>query len=66
MEISNKEIVNNPANLSKNGDEILKKFASSIKENDKQLDYFHILENISNQKLEKDIINSIFSDRNII
>ncbi len=42
------------------GNDLLKSFALSIKENPNELDYFHILESISNQKVDKEIVNSIF------
>jgi hypothetical protein len=42
------------------GNDLLKNFSLSIKENPNELDYFHILESISNQKVDKEIIHSVF------
>jgi hypothetical protein len=51
--------------VSLNGNEILKNFINNtIKENPNELDYFHILENISSQKVDKEIIHSIFNQSN--
>ena len=45
-----------------NGSDVLKKFVTSVKENPNEIDYFHILESITNQKMDKEIIKQIFLD----
>lgn len=52
----------NTSNETKEGSSILKNFANSVKENPNELDYFHILESISNQKVDKEIILTIFNE----
>ena len=47
---------------SNKGNDKLKSFINSVKENPNEIDYFHILDSISNQKIDKDIIKLIFQE----
>lgn len=64
MDNKNNENYSEEKNYSK-GNDLLKKFSTSIKENPNELDYFHILESISNQKVDKEVIHSIFNESNL-
>lgn len=48
---------------STDGNSVLKNFLNdSLKENPNELDYFQILDQISNQKLDKELVHLIFND----